>query len=134
MNELKFSVEHVGLPAERPTELKDWYVRVLGAELVFANGQQPPAYFLRLGGGLMIEIYASTSARPETADNACAGWRHLALRVAAIEPARDTLAARGVVFKDPIKPAGGGGRVLFFSDPEGNLLHLLERPAGGIFG
>ena len=28
-----------------------------------------------------------------------------------------------------IKPAGGGGRVLYFSDAEGNLLHLVERSA-----
>jgi predicted enzyme related to lactoylglutathione lyase len=32
------------------------------------------------------------------------------------------------VFEDSIKPAGGGGRVLFFKDCEGNLLHLVERP------
>jgi hypothetical protein len=35
-----------------------------------------------------------------------------------------------VAFDDPIKPAGGGGRVLFLKDPEGNLLHLVERPSG----
>ena len=39
------------------------------------------------------------------------------------------LEKRGVRFTDPIKPAGGGGRVLFFSDVEGNLLHLVERTA-----
>jgi predicted enzyme related to lactoylglutathione lyase len=32
--------------------------------------------------------------------------------------------------EEPVKPAGGGGRVLFFSDPEGNLFHLVERPVG----
>ena len=26
-----------------------------------------------------------------------------------------------------------GGRVLFFNDLEGNLIHLIERPAGSIF-
>jgi hypothetical protein len=25
--------------------------------------------------------------------------------------------------------AAGGGRILFFEDGEGNLLHLIERPA-----
>jgi hypothetical protein len=32
-------------------------------------------------------------------------------------------------FTEDIKPAGGGGSVLFFQDPEGNLLHLVERTA-----
>ena len=124
-----FTVEHIGLPAQNPTALKDWYVRVLGAELIFDNGQQPPAYFLRLGGGLMVEIYTAGPVRPETANNALAGWRHLALRVDSIAAARAELERRGVVFSEPVKPAGGGGSVLFFSDAEGNLLHLIERPA-----
>ena len=62
-----------------------------------------------------------------TRDNKLAGWRHIALRVDSLEHARELLEDRGVEFAEPVKPAGGGGRVLFFSDPEGNLLHLVER-------
>ncbi len=56
-------------------------------------------------------------------------WRssHLAVRVDSIESARAELTRHGVIFDEPIKPAGGGGRVLFFRDSEGNLLHLIER-------
>lgn len=133
MNLPKFSAEHLGLAARDPVALKDWYVRVLGARLVFDNGQAPPAFFLALPGGLLIEVYQAGSVLAQTGDNRLAGWRHLALRVEAIEPARDDLAARGVTFDEPIKPAGGGGRVLFFADLEGNLLHLVERPANSIF-
>ena len=32
------------------------------------------------------------------------------------------------MFIDPVKPAGGGGSILFFRDGEDNLLHLVERP------
>lgn len=123
-------LEHLGLPARDPAALKDWYVRVLGARVVWSQPGPPPVFFLALpGGGPWVEVYAVAHAWPGTADNALAGWRHVALRVDAIEAARDQLAARGVVFHDPVKPAGGGGRVLFFQDPEGNLLHLVERPA-----
>lgn len=133
MSELKFSIEHLGLPARDTVALKDWYVRVLGARLRFDNGQTPPAFFLEVGGGLMLEIYGATGSAKETANNGVAGWRHLALRVAAIEPAQAELARRGVVFTEPPKPAGGGGRVLFFADAEGNLLHLVERPKESVF-
>jgi hypothetical protein len=34
-----------------------------------------------------------------------------------------------VKFTEAISPAAGGGRVLFSEDSEGNLLHLVERPA-----
>jgi glyoxylase I family protein len=110
-----------------PQGLKDWYVRVLDAVLVFSNGNQPPAFLLRLRGGLLLEIYPSDSSLEQTRRNGLAGWRHLALRVDSLEAARDWLAKRGVGFDLPIKPAGGGGRVLFFKDLEGNLWHLVER-------
>ncbi|MDB6067395.1 MAG: glyoxalase/bleomycin resistance protein/dioxygenase [Pedosphaera sp.] len=130
---MKFIAEHLGLPARDPAALKQWYVNVLGANLVFENGQTPPAYFLSLPGGLMLEIYQSNASLKETGNNFLAGWRHLALQVDSIEEAKSTLEQKGVSFPDPIKPAGGGGRVLFFHDAEGNLLHFVERPAGSIF-
>ena len=130
---MKFIAEHLGLPAQNPTALKDWYVRVLGAKLIFENGQTPPAYFVALSGTLMVEIYQAESALNETANNSLAGWRHVALLVEAIEEARGELERKGVIFTDPVKPAGGGGRVLFFRDAENNLLHLVERPKDSIF-
>lgn len=130
---MKFMTEHLGLSAREPSALKNWYVTVLGARVVFDSGQTPSAYFLELPGGLMIEIYQGDSAMAETGRNSLAGWRHLALRVEAIESARALLEAKGVDFPEPIKPAGGGGHVLFFRDAEGNLLHLVERPQNSPF-
>ncbi len=130
---MKFIVEHLGLPARNPLLLKDWYVTVLGAKLVFDSGETPPAYFVALPGGLMLEIYQGTTSLKETGDNSLNGWRHLALQVSSIKKAQAALAKKGVKFRDPIKPAGGGGRVLFFRDEEDNLLHLVERPKNSIF-
>ncbi len=127
-----FRPEHIGLAARDPVRLKDWYVRVLRAAVLFTDGCQPPAYLLDLGQGSWLEIYAAERTRAEADDNKLGGWRHLALRVDAIEPARDELRSRGVAFEEPIKPAGGGGRVLFFRDAEGNLLHLVERPGDSL--
>lgn len=130
---MNFSIEHIGLAAQNTTTLKDWYVAVLGAKLVYADGKMPPAYFLELPGGPLIEIYASGHALAETGNNSLAGWRHLALRVESLEDAQAELTRRGVSFTDSIKPAGGGGRILFFRDGEGNLLHLVERSAESVF-
>jgi glyoxylase I family protein len=126
---MHFLPEHLGLAATDPVSLKDWYIRVLGARLLLELSKSPPAYMLEFPGGLWLEIYAADSSRGPFA-NKVAGWRHLALRVDNIESARDHLAALGVRFDEPVKPAGGAGRILFFSDPEGNLLHFVERPAG----
>jgi glyoxylase I family protein len=125
-----FSIEHLGLAACNTPSLRDWYVNTLGGEVIFANDQNPPAFLLRLPGGAIIEIYPAHHSIEDVADNRLAGWRHVALRVDSIESTRAQLSARGVSFTEDIKPAGGGGRVLFFKDEEGNLLHLVERPAG----
>ena len=125
-----WTVEHIGLAARDPQMLKDWYERTLDARLVFAMQQTPPAFLLNLGG-MLIEIYAAESNSDLTRNNRLAGWRHIALKVTSLEEAKTELEKRGVTFPEPVKPAGGGGRVLFFSDPEGNLLHFTERlPVG----
>lgn len=126
-------MEHLGLPARDPVALKDWYSNVLAARVVFDNQQTPPAFLLALPGGVMIEIYGGDSSLPQTSDNKLNGWRHLALRVASVAGAKVELEARGLKFTEEIKPAGGGGWVLFFQDPEGNLLHLVERTADSAF-
>lgn len=123
-----FSLEHIGLAARNTSSLRDWYVNTLGAELLFANNERPPAFLLRLPGGAVIEIYPAHASNDEIENNRLAGWRHIALRVDSIENSRAQLQTRGVQFTEEIKPAGGGGRVLFFKDEEGNLLHLVERP------
>lgn len=125
-----FSLEHLGLAARNTPALRDWYINTLGAELLFSNNENPPAFLLRLPGGAVIEIYPAHDQIDATANNRLAGWRHIALRVDSIETSRAKLESRGVRFEEQSKPAGGGGRVLFFKDEEGNLLHLVERPPG----
>lgn len=127
---MNFSVEHLGLAARDPLLLKNWYVQALGAAEVFHNRQNPPTFLIRMPGGLMIEIYPASHHSVETQYNRLSGWRHVALQVVSVSEARNLLESRGVVITEPVKPAGGGGSVLFFRDPEGNLLHLVERPAG----
>ena len=130
---MQFTIEHIALPASNITALRDWYVAKLGATCIAPNGAEPP-YFIKLPGATAtFEMYAATGSVPQTSDNGLAGWRHMALRVDSIEATRKELEARGVTFTDPIKPAAGGGRVLFFKDCEGNLLHLVDRPKDSVF-
>jgi glyoxylase I family protein len=126
---MNFQIEHLGLPARDPRVLRDWYIKAFGARVAFDNGQTPPMFLLAMPGGTMVEIYAGDLVLKETGNNKLSGWRHVALRVDSLEAARAELQNRGVPFTEEIKPAGGGGRILFFQDPEGNLLHLVERPA-----
>ena len=129
---MNIAFEHLAIPSPNPAGLRDWYVRVLGAREIFNNAQTPPTLLIALPGGGWFEIYAATGAPTleDRGDNKLAGFRHVALRVDSIDAAKAELEKRGVKFKEEIRPAAGGGRVLFFEDGEGNLLHLVERPAG----
>jgi glyoxylase I family protein len=119
-------VEHIAVVAKNPVALKSWYERVLGAREVFNNGQNPPTCLISLGN-IWFEIYAAEKSLPDTANNKLAGFRHLALHVDSLDAAKSELEKRGVKFNEAERPAAGGGRILFFADCEGNLLHLVER-------
>jgi glyoxylase I family protein len=125
---MNISVEHIAVPATNPVALKNWYERVLGAREVFSNGQNPPTCLISLGG-VWLEIYQAGAPLAERGNNKLQGFRHLALRVPSLDAAKAGLEKRGVKFTEEPRPAAGGGRVLFFEDGEGNLLHLVERPA-----
>ena len=130
---MKISVEHIAIVAKDPVALKSWYERVLGAKPVFDNGQTPPLCLISLGN-VWFEIYAADKSLPDTANNKLAGFRHLALRVDSLDAAKAELEKCGVKFNEAERAAAGGGRIIFFEDCEGNLLHLLERPADSTLG
>ena len=125
---MNISVEHIAIVAKDPAALKAWYLRVLGAREVFDNGQTPLTCLLSLGN-VWFEIYAADKSLPDTANNKLAGFRHLALRVDSLDAAKAELEKRGVKFNEAERAAAGGGRIIFFEDGEGNLLHLVERTA-----
>ena len=124
---MNISVEHIAIVANNPVALKNWYERVLGAREVFNNGQNPPTCLIALGN-VWFEVYAAEKSLPDTANNKLAGFRHLALRVDSLDAAKIELEKRGVKFSEAERAAAGGGRILFFEDGEGNLLHFVERP------
>ncbi len=125
---MNVSVEHIAVAARDAVALKDWYMRVLGATLQCSSERGPDAFLLRVPGSIMIEIYSGSFSLPQVSNNKLNGWRHVALRVDSLASAKSALQSRGVEFAEETQPASGGGTALYCRDPEGNLLHLVERP------
>ena len=115
-------IEHAAIAARDPETLASFYVATLGFAV---NYRGKSAIFVKAPDGSMIEIIrAEGDAPPATPKTP--GLRHLALTVTDFDAQCERLRAAGVAFLEP--PSNkGGNQVVFFHDPEGNLLHLLQR-------
>ena len=117
-------IEHAAIAAKDIPALAEWYVRVLGFRIVY---QSANATFVRAEDGSMIEIiHADTDRGEQTMKTQ--GIRHLALTVAAFDEAYAQVKQHNVNFLSEPQESKGN-RVVFFTDPEGNYLHLLYRPS-----
>lgn len=115
-------IEHAAIAARDVAALADWYVSVLGFTI---NYQSANATFVKAPNGSMIEIIPADAERGEQTLKT-QGLRHLALTVADFDSALAGLRANNVQFAGEPQ-ISKGNRVVFFTDPEGNYLHLLQR-------
>ena len=81
---------------------------------------------MRASNGTVLEIIPSEGDRaPQKMKDP--GIRHLAITVDDFDTAAEELRKRGIEFlTEPI--AMQGNRLIFFSDADGNYLHLIQRP------
>jgi len=116
-------IEHTAIASPDPQKLAEWYVQHLDFKINYQSGR---AVFVKAQNGFMLEIIPSEGARgPQTLKDP--GIRHLAIAVSDFDAVYDRLKSAGVHFEgDPIDN-NKGVKVVFFSDPDGNYLHLLRR-------
>jgi len=116
-------VEHIAIFSPQPHELAEWYVKNLGFAVSASNAE---TVFLRAQNGVLFEVTtADVTATPQPMK--APGLRHIAIGVDDFDAVHRALVAAGVHFEgEPF--AAGANRVVFFSDPEGNYLHLIHRP------
>jgi glyoxylase I family protein len=102
--------------------LAQWYVDHLGFRI---NFEYDGNYFVRAENGSMLEIIPSEGARAEQKMRD-EGIRHLAIAVADFDKAHAALQAQGVRFTgEPY--VNQGNRLVFFTDCDGNFIHLIQR-------
>jgi glyoxylase I family protein len=116
-------MEHVGLCAEDPKTLVEWYVRILGVRIVRTLDETS---FIRDHDGGMLEIYPAKHST-DLVDNAHRGLRHIALSASNLDAEIIRLRSAGVAVPEDRIVMKPDMKLAFFRDPEGNLLHLVER-------
>lgn len=115
-------LDHVAIASPDPEALAQWYVERLGFAVSERLG---PRIFLAGAGGSALEIAPSAGPRIPRPHNS-PGLRHLALAVDDFDAACRRLQREGVQFFEPPQ-VRDGCRLAFFDDPDGNILHLIER-------
>ncbi|HTB14427.1 MAG TPA: VOC family protein [Bryobacteraceae bacterium] len=116
-------LEHTAIASPSPAKLAQWYVDHLGFRI---NFEYDGNYFVRAANGAMLEIIPSEGARAEQKMRD-EGIRHLAIEVTDFDAAHAALKAQGVNFTG--QPyVNQGNRLVFFTDCDGNFVHLIQRP------
>src|SRR5512140_2112980 len=111
--------EHTGIASPDHKKLAQWYVEIFGFAIVY---QSAGATFVKAPNGSMIEIIAAEGDRVELAMKQ-PGLRHVALTVDDFDADLARIRAAGVKFlSEPVDAKGN--KLVFFTDPEGNILHL----------
>lgn len=118
------SIEHLAVAASDPAALARWYCETLGFEEAATFGAER-TYFIRLPSGGMLEIIPSSTA-PAVREGKH-GFDHLAFSVDDFESSYHDLQRKGIRFTGPIRGIQGQCQIVFFEDPEGNLLQLVHR-------
>jgi glyoxylase I family protein len=115
-------VEHVAIATTNPQRLADWYIQHLNFVALLDTGA---TVYIKSSNSVILEFVKADSvpARPQIR---AAGLSHIAFAVDDLEAAHGVLKSAGVEF-EPAPILLPGLRLLFFRDPEGNYLHLIER-------
>ena len=118
--------EHVAIAALDSKALADWYIKLFGLRTVFDNGKQPPTFLLKAPDGMVIEILPATNGEKNVGNQTATGFRHLAITVDDYGEAESHLRQHGITeFIE--RRETEKSKLLFFRDPEGNILHLIWR-------
>lgn len=115
-------VEHIAIATTYPQKLADWYMQNLNFVLLLETGA---TVYIKSPNSVILEFVRADNlpSKPQIRD---AGLRHIALAVDNLEAAHAQLKSAGVEFEAaPVLLPGM--RLLFFRDPDGNYLHLVQR-------
>ena len=127
-----FATNHIALNCRNLAAQEAFYSKHLGFQRsrTFNAGQSDEYIMLKLGS-VRLELFPPTSGAPAgqaRGGEQPVGFKHLAFDVPKLELAIAALRADGIEV-DPIIDMGHvvpGFRIVFFRDPEGNILELME--------
>jgi glyoxylase I family protein len=122
-------IEHTCILANDLEQLRQWYIEILGFQLIVRDDGHGTAFVLGSDGRSIIE-FIQAERDIGTEPFKAQGIRHIAISVAQenVPHAAKLLKAEGVEVLEDYNETPNGVRLFLFRDPEGNVLHLVGRP------
>ena len=119
---------HIAVISSDWEKAKDFYIEKLGFVLEKEFYRPAQNDYLRMlrQGDTVIELFIRPDAPQRVNNPEALGLRHLAFRVADIEPAMAWLNSLGIETEPVREDPYNGGRFTFFKDPDGLPLELHE--------
>jgi len=121
-------IEHIGVYARDTASLSDWYTEALQLNEIrrIERGDgRPPVIFLQGETGAVVELLP-TGESALAKNLKTPGFTHLGIVVSNLEAEAERLGALGIAVRD-IRETSNGWKIGYFSDPEGNILELVQR-------
>jgi len=123
-------LHHVAVIASDYQRSKHFYTEVLGFRVVsefYRAERQSYKLDLALPGGGQIELFSFPNPPPRPSRPEACGLRHLALAVADLDAAMQSIVSHGL----PVEPVRidelTGKRYTFFADPDGLPIEFYEQ-------
>ncbi|SDJ63347.1 SMU1112c/YaeR family gloxylase I-like metalloprotein [Microbulbifer yueqingensis] len=123
-------IHHAAIICSDYGKSRQFYVGILGLEVIAENfraGRNSWKLDLALPDGGQVELFSFPTAPPRPSYPEAQGLRHLAFRVAALEPVIRHLQDCGIEVEPVRVDEYTGKRFTFFSDPDGLPLELYEQ-------
>ena len=125
MKTVFLGIDHLAIAVKDIEKMIQWFCDVLGYEVIAHNDK--PVYIIKAPDGSFIEVMPEDGSPRPQRNTATPGWSHLALRVSDMDKAMAELDKHNVPWQGPEFEAVGGGRIRNFSDPEGNMVQIVQR-------
>ena len=114
-------IQHINLQISDRERTREWYEKVLGAEFLDRGPELNSGQLqLRIGSG---EIHSTLTPTPAPSG-------HFALEIHDWDEMIANLDALGVPYRAPTIRAYSGGHSTYISDPDGNMIELVQHPLG----
>ncbi len=118
-------IEHVAIYAKDTKKLSQWYADLFNGRVVFDNGKG--TVFVAFSDNSMIEFCLNSAYNNEITMLEKPGIRHIAFYTDTFEESVQKIKDANVKIIKDVPNIPSAVKIMFFRDPEGNILHLISR-------